>query len=274
MGDLARVNTNVAALRAFFTLTDINDRIVDVQRKISTGKIVNGASDNPAIYYAIKSTRRDIAELENKELNIERGVNFLETNSSKLDQVAEILLEMYKLANTANAGSVTSAEKQAIQTDIYQLQEELENIMMSGVSKKIYSGFTIGGLENVYVSGAGGIARNEDLRNVLTNLTLNDLDLVVTGSTTETTIENLKNALDAIVQDNQFVGSYIRRLGIETTDIRSEKANLIATLSTIQDADIAEQQLELTKLQILQQTALAMLAQANAAPQSVLVLFQ
>jgi flagellin len=45
-------------------------------------------------------------------------------------------------------------------------------------------------------------------------------------------------------------------------------------LSTIQDADIAEEQLELTKLQILQQSALAMLAQANAAPQSVLVLFQ
>ena len=70
------------------------------------------------------------------------------------------------------------------------------------------------------------------------------------------------------------MGSFVRRLQFEIQDARSEKADLQATLSTIQDADIAEEQLELTKLQILQQSALAMLAQANAAPQSVLVLFQ
>jgi flagellin len=70
MGDLARVNTNVAALRAFFTLSEINDRIAISQRRISTGKRINPASDDPAVYFAIKKTRRDIAELANKELNI------------------------------------------------------------------------------------------------------------------------------------------------------------------------------------------------------------
>jgi flagellin len=153
MGDLARVNTNVAALKAFFTLSQINDKIALSQRKISTGKKVNSASDDPAAYFAIKKTRRDIAELANKELNIERGINFLQTSSSKLDQVSELLLEMFTLANTANAGGVSSAEKQAIQTDIIQLKEEVNLLMQSGVSATIYSGFTIGGLENVSLTG-------------------------------------------------------------------------------------------------------------------------
>jgi len=266
MGDLARVNTNVAALRAFFTLSNINDAIAISQQRISTGKKINAASDDPAVYFAIKKTRRDIAQLANKELNIERGVNFLETNSSKLDQVSELLLEMYTLANTANAGGVSSAEKQAIQTDIIQLKEEVEAILQSGVSATIYSGFTIGGLENVSLTGSAAPT--------LAGLTIESSDLVVTGSSTSTTINNISAALDRIVKDNQKVGSYVRRLQFEIQDARSEKANLQATLSTIQDADIAEEQLELTKLQILQQSALAMLAQANAAPQAVLVLFQ
>jgi flagellin len=266
MGDLARVNTNVAALRSFFTLSEINDRIAISQQRISTGKKVNSASDDPAIYFAIKKTRRDIAALANKELNIERGINFLETSSSKLDQVSELLLEMFTLASTANAGGVSSAERQAIQTDIIQLKQEIELIMQSGVSATIYSGFTIGGLENVSLTGAAAPT--------LTGLTINSSDLVVTGSSTATTITNVRAALDRIVADNQKVGSFVRRLRFEIDDARSEKADLQATLSTIQDADIAEEQLELTKLQILQQSALAMLAHANAAPQAVLVLFQ
>jgi flagellin len=266
MGDLARVNTNVAALRSFFTLSEINDRIAISQQRISTGKKVNSASDDPAIYFAIKKTRRDIAALANKELNIERGINFLETSSSKLDQVSELLLEMFTLASTANAGGVSSAERQAIQTDIIQLKQEIELIMQSGVSATIYSGFTIGGLENVSLTGSAAPT--------LTGLTINSSDLVVTGSSTATTITNVRAALDRVVADNQKVGSFVRRLRFEIDDARSEKADLQATLSTIQDADIAEEQLELTKLQILQQSALAMLAQANSAPQAVLVLFQ
>jgi len=266
MGDLARVNTNVAALRSFFTLSEINDKIAISQRRISTGIKVNSASDDPAVYFAIKKARRDIASLANTELNIERGVNFLETSSSKLDQVSELLLEMFTLANTANAGGVSSAEKQAIQTDIIQLKEEVEAILQSGVSATIYSGFTIGGLENVSLTGSAAPT--------LAGLTINSSDLVVTGSSTSTTITNIRAALDRIVQDNQKVGSFVRRLRFEIDDARSEKADLQATLSTIQDADIAEEQLELTKLQILQQSALAMLAQANSAPQAVLVLFQ
>jgi flagellin len=52
-----------------------------------------------------------------------------------------------------------------------------------------------------------------------------------------------------------------------------ELINQKASLSSVQDADLAEQQLELTKLNILQQAALSMVAQANSAPQSVLMLF-
>ncbi|MCP5463238.1 MAG: flagellin [bacterium] len=268
MGDLARVNTNVAALRAFQTLTDINDRIVKAQERISTGKKVNRASDSPSDYFISRTLERQINAVRRKNDNIERGINFLQTNDSRLAQVANILIEMSDLANQANSIAVTSAEKQAIQQDITQLSLEAANILQSGVSVKLYAGFTLGGLTNVSLTG-------NLTSNALSTLTLDGTNISVTGSQSEltTTIENIDNALTVILQDEERLGSFIRRLEAEMEVNKVEEVNLKATLSSIQDADLAEEQLELTKLSILQQASLAMLTQSNSAPQAVLQLF-
>ena len=267
MGDLARVNTNIAALKSFQTLTSINEQLVKTQEHISTGKTVNRASDSPSDYYISRTLERSINSTQRKNHNIERGVNFLQTNDSRLAQVANILIEMSDLANQANSIAVTSAEKQAIQQDLQQLSLEVENILQSGVSAKLYSGFTLGGLQNVSLTG-------NLTSSALSTLTINGTNVNVTGSQTdlETTISNIDNALDVILRDEERVGSFIRRLEVESEVNEVEELNLKASLSSIQDADLAEEQLELTKLSILQQSALAMMAQANSAPQSILML--
>ncbi|MCP5463239.1 MAG: hypothetical protein H7A34_08780 [bacterium] len=268
MGDLARVNTNVAALRAFQTLTDINEKIVKTQERISTGKTVNRASDSPSDYFISRTLERQINSVRRKNDNIERGINFLQTNDSRLAQVANILIEMSDLANQANSIAVTSSEKQAIQQDLSQLSLEIENILHSGVSSKLYTGFTLGGLTNVSLTG--------NLTSTpLSSLTIDGTNISVTGSQSDlaTTIENIDNALTVILQDEERLGSFIRRLEVETEVNKVEEVNIKASLSSVQDADLAEEQLELTKLSILQQASLAMLAQANSAPQAVLQLF-
>ena len=65
----------------------------------------------------------------------------------------------------------------------------------------------------------------------------------------------------------------MHRLTFQVEETGINEVNARASLSTIEDADIAYEQVELTKLQILQQTALAMLTQANTAPQALLRLF-
>ncbi len=268
MGDLARVNTNVAALRGFQTLTNINNRLVKSQEAISTGKIVNRASDSPSDYYISRTLERDINSLQRKNDNIERGINFLQTNDSRLAQVANILIEMSDMANQANSIAVTSAEKQAIQQDLSQLKLEIENILQSGVSAKLYTGFTLGGLKNVKLTG-------NLTANAITTLTLDGNNMNVTGNqaTLDATIKNIDKALSVVLSDEERLGSFIRRLEVESDVNEVEGLNQKASLSSIQDADLAEQQLELTKLSILQQTSIAMLAQANSAPQSVMQLF-
>ncbi len=268
MGDLARINTNVAALNAFQTLTDINSRIVKAQEHISTGKMVNRASDSPSDYYISRTFERNINSVKRQNDNIERGINFLETNDSRLGQVANILIEMSDLANQANSIAVTSAEKQAIQQDLEQLRVEVEALLESGVSAKLYTGFTLGGLTNVSLTG-------NLTASALSTLTINGTNINVTGNQTslDTTISNIDAALDVILRDEERLGSYIKRLEVEFDVNEVESVNLKASLSSIQDADLAEEQMELTKLNILQQSALSMLAQANSAPQAVMMLF-
>jgi len=268
MGDLARVNTNVAALRAFQTLTSINNRITKTQESISTGKTVNRASDSPSDYFISRTLERDINAVQRKNDNIERGINFLQTNDSQLGQVANILIEMSDLANQANSIAVTSAEKQAIQQDLAQLRLEVKSILQSGVSAKLYTGFTLGGLENVSLTG-------NLTSNPLSTLTIDSTNVNVTGSQTDldSTISNIDTALDVVLRDEERLGSFVKRLEVEYDVNEVESLNLKASLSSIRDADLAEQQLELTKLNILQQASLSMLAQANSAPQAVLMLF-
>jgi len=268
MGDLSRVNTNVSALRSFQTLTNINSRLVKSQERISTGKTVNRASDSPSDYYITRMLETNINSVKRQNSNIERGINFLQTNDSRLAQVANILIEMSDLANQSNSIAVTSAEKQAIQQDLTQLAEEIKAILQSGVNAKLYSGFTLGGLENVKLTG-------NLTADPLGSLTLNGTSLNVTGSMTdvESTIRNIDNALNVILRDEERLGSFIKRLETEFQMNEVEEINLRASLSSIQDTDLASEQMELTKLSILQQTSLAMLAQANSAPNSIMQLF-
>ena len=70
------------------------------------------------------------------------------------------------------------------------------------------------------------------------------------------------------------MGSLVSRLDVKESTLLTSITNTEAAKSRIMDADIAKEQLEMTKLQILQQTATVQLAQANAQPQGVLGLFR
>jgi len=69
------------------------------------------------------------------------------------------------------------------------------------------------------------------------------------------------------------VGSLFNRFSVKESIISVQQANTEATVSRIMDADMAMEQLELTKAQVIQQSTVAMLAQANLNSQSILQLF-
>ena len=268
MSSLFRVRTNIGSLRAYHILSDINEKILTVAERISSGKKINRASDSPSGYFISRTMQLDIMRLREMQQNLERGINWLQSNDSRLSQVLDLLEEMYSVSSMAATGGITSAERVALQLDLNGFVEEIDDILQSGVSSALYTGFTLGNLENVSLTGTS----------VPSATTLGVSGLVLTGSSTDpTTMENALAALGAIeaamtwvLKDEEKIGSWIHRLEFQKAEAAVDEVNQRASLSTIVDADLAAEQVELTKLQILQQTALAMLAQSNTFPGSIL----
>jgi flagellin len=270
MSSLFKVRTNIQSLRAYHILSDINEQILTVAERISTGKEVNRASDSPSGYYISRAMQLDILRLDQMQTNLERGINWLQTNSSRLSQVLDLLEEMYAVSSQAATGSITSSERVALQIDLDGFTQEINKILQSGVSAPLYTGFTLGNLENASLSGSS----------VPTASDLGITGLILTGSSSDqTTIQNataavaaIETAMTRVLKDEERMGSWIHRLEFQKAEAAIDEVNQRASLSTIQDADLAAEQVELTKLQILQQTALAMLAQSNTFPGSILTM--
>lgn len=135
--------------------------------------------------------------------------------------------------------------------------------------------FQIGANANQTINlSLGNFAAAELGKNVVSGLNLSNLDITTaTGSTNALAV--IDAAISEVARSRGEIGSF-QRNAIES-NIRSlgiAKENLSATESTIRDTDVAEEMTNFTKLQILQQSGMAMLAQANSAPQAVLSLLR
>ncbi len=97
---------------------------------------------------------------------------------------------------------------------------------------------------------------------------------VSSNANATTFLTSVQGAIDDVSSSLQRLGSMVARLGIKEENVTTAKINTEAAYSRIMNADMAQEQLEATKYQILQQTATAMLGQANQGPQSILSLFR
>ncbi len=96
---------------------------------------------------------------------------------------------------------------------------------------------------------------------------------ITNSSSAASALSNVNSAIDLINTSLQQIGATISRLTVKETTLSISTTNTEATKARILDADIAKEQLESTRFQILQQTATAQLAQSNVIPQNVLALF-
>jgi len=256
--EFSRVNSLIPSKYLLKTLNNIQEQLFKQQTIASTFKKVNKASDGPAAYFMIRQLDRKISNASTKDSVYENSVNLLQKNESYLSQISSILTEMSDLANDALGIDVTTAEKVAIQEDINQLRSSIDDIMSSGVDSKIYTGFSVGSLQNASLSGTGG-------QPTLSSLTLDGLNLNVTGSVSDInqTITNIDNAASVIDHDEARLGSYIKRVEVQQDMNEIEQVNYMSTRSVLQDADLVETELEITRLTLLQSTTLALAAQAN-----------
>jgi len=269
-----RINTNVAALNAYNALSNISKQMGTYQLALATGKRINSASDDPAgftIATKLQARSRGLAQALN---NVGDAQSVLSTAEGGLQNISDILVSMKEKVTQATNGSMGPSELSAIVTQVTDFGKEIDSV----ISQTKFNGQQL--LDAAYMNKTFQIGA--DATDQLTfslaatidsaDLGLNALTTVNIGSAA--TLASVDAAIDQISGELQNVGSLEARLDFKQTNLQVMMTNMDSAASRIMDADMAQEQMNLTKLNILQQTATTQLTQANAAPNVVLSLFR
>ena len=269
-----RINTNVGALNAFNALNNINSKIGTTQMRLASGKRINSAADDPAGYTIGKKLDTRSRSLSQALSNVGELKNILSVAEGGLQAINDIYVGIKEKVIQAGNGSYGAEELGALVTQVQDMLNEVDDIVdetkFNG-SKLVNANFS----SKVFQTGAD----SGDSITVSLTATIDSADFGIGSLTSATigasaTLSSLDTAINRVSTELQKVGSLISRMDVKEQTLSVSITNTDAAMSRIMDADIAKEQLEMTKLQILQQTSTVQLAQANSAPQSVLSLFR
>ncbi len=276
LGDFTRINTNISALNALNALHKVGNKMGIHQTRLATGLRLNSAADDPAGYAIGKKLEARSRTLSASLNNIGDVKSMLGIAEGGLLNINDILVTMKEKVLQAASDTLGSAERNAITLQLDQLNSEIDDIVQESTFNDValidgsYTGksFQTGasGTDNFTVS----ISSAHDSGGSGLNTTSVD---VTSAANATAALATVTTAMDTVSESLENIGSWVNRLTVKESTVSVAISNTDAAYSRIFDADLAKEQLESSKLQILQQTATAMLAQANMSSSSVLALF-
>jgi len=271
------INTNTTAASASNTLNATNSMLQKSLQRLSSGsKIINPEDDAGGLAVAMKmsaaANRNNVVQN-----NIGNALSFLQTQDGALKTTAKILDRMSELKMLHSDATKSDDDKANYQTEFAALQTQLTNLAgekFNGVDLFVAAG----GTKDVLTTEDGGTKIS------ITQAGLTgDNGLKVGGATDITaaankigdvTIANLVTAIQNIATMRAQNGAESSQLKFSQEMLEINETNLRASISRIMDVDVAKESTNLTKLQILNQSGIAMLGQANTTAQSALRLIQ
>jgi flagellin len=265
-----KINNNVAALNAYRNQSATSVSLGKSLEKLSSGFRINRAADDAAGLVISQKLRAQLGGIRTAVRNVQDGISVVQTAEGALNEVHSMLTRMRELSiQAANVGSNDVDAIAAAQAEYDALTDEIDHISdkTSFGSTKLLDG-TFG--ENFQVS---------QISADVVNVAIVDADataLLVSGLTVG--LSATTTAIDAAINDVSSwrgdLGATQNRFESMVNNLNVSLENLTASESRIRDADMALEMVSFTKSQILVQAGTAMLAQANAVPQSVLKLLQ
>ncbi len=293
-----RITNNVQALKAYRNLSINQTNVKTTMDKLSSGQKINRGADDAAGLAISEKMRNRLKALDKAEQNVLDGVSMIQTAEGGLSETHNLLQRMRELAVQAGNGTLATEDRTAIQEEINQLTNEVSRIAKTTQfnGKELLSGKFNDADSALFIQTNAGA--NEGI-----SITINDMQALAIGvsSTTQTdpsirpldfssgdapeyalsvmtatdandAISHYTKAIDTISQQRSQLGAIQNRFEATSSVLSVSVENLTASESRIRDTDMAREMMEYAKYNILNQSGMAMIAQANALPQGVLQL--
>jgi flagellin len=263
-----RITHNIEAMNATRNLQANTAKISQSMERLSSGYRINRAADDAAGLGISESMRSQIRGLGQAQRNIQDGVSMVQTAEGNLDEVHSMLQRIRELAVQFKNGSLDNAARTSIQNEVNQLSSEIDRI---GAQAQFNGIHLLNG--SATVSFQVGANDGEQIGITFLNLASGiGTSYSSLTATTNTDISEIDSAINAVSAARSEMGAVQNRLDHTLSVSAAYQENLTAAESRIRDVDMAEEMVNLTKMQVLQQAGTAMLSQANQAPQNVLKL--
>ena len=288
------INHNMSAINSHRVIKFKNWDLDKNVEKLSSGMRINRAGDDASGLAVSEKMRSQIRGLRQATRNTEDGISLIQTAEGYLGESHAILQRIRELAVQAANGVYTSEDRMQIQVEVSALIDEIDRIashaqfnemnLLTGrfaretgenrvtASMWFHIGANMDQRERVYIGTMN--SQGLGLKNPVGNPETASFISISTISKANATIGTIDQALKKLSKQRADLGAYQNRLEHAAKGLMSGYENLQAAESRIRDTDMAEEMSDFVKNQILQQSGMAMLAQANTKPHQVLQLLR
>jgi flagellin len=281
------IQTNVASL---YGLQNLNTNQMSEQKTIeemTSGYRINSAADDPAGVAMANQLRNAGAVLTQGVSNGNNAVGQLQIIDGGLNNISQILDRLQTLATEGSSSTFTgnfTTLATEFANDVTEISRQAQNVGMN-------TGGDFNAALSVYIGGGLGNSNGASIGVAVETINLSGTSMAVDaaglGLSAYTAVSNLTNsanfsaaisaiaaAVTSLGQVQGAVGAGINQLNFAINLAQSQITNDSAAQSTIRDANMAQAATQLSQQQVLMQSAMAALAQANQIPQAVLKLLQ
>lgn len=247
--------------------------------KLSSGYKINRAADDAAGLSISEKMRNQIRGLNKASDNAQDGISLVQTAEGALNEVHSMLQRMSELAVQASNGTNASQDRTALDNEVQQLKTEIQRVGTTTQFNKmdILTGEFSSNNEKTLQVGAN---QNQVITIAISALTstvgsvLEDTVKVGTAAAAQSSITIIQNSITNLSALRSKLGALQNRLEHTVANLDNISENTQSAESRIRDTDMAEEMVQYSKNNILQQAGQSMLAQANQANQGVISLLQ
>jgi len=266
-----RINTNVAALNAARILRNSTIDLNKSLERLATGLRINRAADDAAGLAISESFRAIIRGAQVCQRNSQDGISLMQTAEGALQETTNMIQRIRELAVQAANGTQSDENRAALNAEVLQLLEQIDNIAwqteFNGVfvlsttqTITLQNGVHAGQALSIAVAGASTRQLG------ISNVSVSTMTLAVSALST------LDIALRSVTTLRSAFGAYQNRLEFTINTLAIQEENMSASDSALRDADIARETIRFTRNQILVSAGTSVLAQSNVIPQTALQL--
>ena len=284
------INHNMSAMFAQRTQGVTTVAIGKDIEKLASGLRINRAGDDASGLAVSEKMRSQIRGLHQASANASNGINFIQVAEAYLQETTDIMQRIRELAVQASNGIYSEEDRMQIQVEVSQLVAEVDRIASSAQfngMNMLTGRFAREMGENVVNASMWfhiGANMDQRMRVYIGTMTAASLGIRDIGTENIMTIATMDSAnmsigtidagLKKINNPRADLGGYQNRMELAVVGIDIAAENLQAAESRIRDADMAKAMVDYTKNQVLSQSGIAMLAQANSNSQLVLSLLR